>query len=83
MAMMDPSSGRGVVPYFVLPAKANRIQLLMLRSVGRIATVRLVLTLRSPQLITRSPGTLEPHIAESPLTALSKKGGAVRAVSAL
>ena len=35
--MTEPSKGRGIVPNFVLPAKANKIQLLVFRSVGRIA----------------------------------------------
>jgi len=41
----------------------------------------LVLTVKPVQLITRGPRDLEPYVVKSPLTTLSKKGGAVSAVS--
>ena len=79
IAVTKPSTGRGIVPGFDFPAKANTIKLLVLWSDGRI--VAWSSPLRLVQLITRSPRDLEPHVAEFSLTTLSKKGGAVSAIS--
>jgi len=79
MAVTKPSTGRGIVPGFDFPAKANTIQLLVLWSDGKIAAWSS--SLRLVELITCGPRDLEPHVVKSPLTTLSKKGVAVSAVS--
>ena len=76
MAFTDLSGSSWVVSGFVLPARASRIQLLLLRSVGAIA--HLSLRLSPVQLIIRGPESLGPRNIVSSLVALSRKGSAVR-----